>query len=119
MRVLGGLRLLNLDDEVRTAPYFGGGGEDGGPGGHVFGVGDGAAFTRVGLDEHLMPGFSQSDGAAGYESYASLVIFDLFRNSNDHMSIFSALRITPRRRGESAVRGEGGSSGAWRSARRE
>ena len=83
--VLGGLRFLDLHDEVGSRPDVGGEGNDGGAGVSVLFVGESAAFTRVGLDKDFMPRFAQRGRGARDETDTRFVILDFFRDADDHI----------------------------------
>ena len=47
-------------------------------------IGERAACARGGLDQHLVARLAQRRHAAGHQAYARFMIFDFFRNADDH-----------------------------------
>ena len=70
-------------------------GNDGCAGVRVLFVRESAALARMGLDQDLMPRFTQSRGAARNQADARFVIFDFFRDADDHAVILPLDRMNP------------------------
>ena len=84
MRVLGRLRLLDLDNQIGLAPDFGRGGADLCACVDVFLIWDGAADAGLGFHQDAMAGFTQPRDSAGNESDACFVILDFLRDADCH-----------------------------------
>ena len=82
---LDGLGLLDLDDQGRRFEHGGGIGQDGGADGLVVAVLHADAFTRMGLDEHVVAAVGQFPHGTGNETHPVLVILDFFRYTNLHL----------------------------------
>ena len=89
--VFGGLRFLDLHDQIGFRPDVGCGGNDGGAGVRVLVVGKRTAFARMGFDKHLVTRFTESRGTARNQTDASLVVFDFFGDADDHGSVFGTV----------------------------
>ena len=81
---LGGLRLLDLDDQVRAGPDLRGRVNDGGAGGSILRVDDAAALPRAGFDQDLVARTGQFLGADRQHGHPVFIGLDLPGNPDNH-----------------------------------
>ena len=84
MRVLGRLRLLDLDHQIGLAPDFRGGGQDLGRLRRCIPDPGWSCRRRLRLHQHPMAGFAQRRYAARDQPDACFVILDFLRYADDH-----------------------------------
>ncbi len=82
--VLGGLRLLDLYDQVRIGPDVGRQRQNGRSRRCIFGVRQGTPFTCAGFHQDAMAGFDQPGDGARDQTYAGFMVLDFLRNTDDH-----------------------------------
>jgi hypothetical protein len=82
--VLGGNRLLDLEDQVRARPHALDGVERG-PRRHILLVADAASDARPALDEHAVAGLAQLPRPRRRERHALLTRLDLPWHTDDHL----------------------------------
>ena len=80
---------MTLTTRSACVQTSGGGGNDGGAGLCVFLIGEGAAFAGMRFDQDFVAGFAQGRRAAGHEADARFVIFNFFRNADDHKVVIA------------------------------
>ena len=83
-----GLWFFHLHDEVGVGPHLGGGGDDGGAGGFVVGVGEPGGGTSGGFHEDGVAVFGEFPNAGGGEGDAGFAGFDFFGAADNH-GVFS------------------------------
>src|ERR1017187_271245 len=93
MFVLGLLRFFHFHHQIGLAPDFGRALHDGPARLHVLAIGNGAALAGLGFHQYLVARLPQGGDAAGHQPDARLVVFDLFRNADDHGSLSPEFQI--------------------------
>ncbi len=80
----GRLRLLDLDDHLRTGVNLLGGGDDFGAVAGVLVVAETRSRAGRGLDQHVVPCAGKLLGADGQQADAVFVILDFFGDADEH-----------------------------------